>query len=105
MGFTTPLATLHKFQGFADKFLNTPANGVKDLQLKAGYVQPKWDLQLQYHWLDAAIGNMDYGNELNAILQYKFNPQYGLLVKAAQYDAKHYLTDTSKYWIQLLAKF
>lgn len=105
VGFTTPLATLHKFQGFADKFLNTPANGVKDLQLKAGYVQPKWDLQLQYHWLDAAIGNMDYGNELNATLQYKFSPQYGLLVKAAQYDAKHYLTDTSKYWIQLLAKF
>ena len=28
--FKTPLATLHKFQGWADKFLGTPANGVKD---------------------------------------------------------------------------
>ena len=30
-GFTTPLATLHKFQGWADKFLTTPANGIEDL--------------------------------------------------------------------------
>jgi hypothetical protein len=27
-GVTTPLATLHKFQGWADKFLTTPANGL-----------------------------------------------------------------------------
>ena len=105
VGFTTPLATLHKFQGFADKFLLTPANGVTDLQLKAGYIQPLWDLQLQYHWLDAAKGSIDYGNELNLTMQYKLSPQYGLLIKAARYDAKHYLTDTSKYWLQLLAKF
>ncbi|HTE40339.1 MAG TPA: alginate export family protein, partial [Steroidobacteraceae bacterium] len=26
-GFSTPLATLHKFQGWVDKFLTTPANG------------------------------------------------------------------------------
>jgi len=105
VGFTTPLATLHKFQGFADKFLTTPANGVADLQLKAGYIQPVWDIQLQYHWLDAAKGGMDYGNELNMALQFKINPQYGILLKAARYDAKHYLTDTNKYWLQLLAKF
>ena len=29
-GFTTPLATLHKFQGWADKFLATPVNGIED---------------------------------------------------------------------------
>jgi hypothetical protein len=29
-GFTTPLATLHKFQGWADKFLVTPADGIDD---------------------------------------------------------------------------
>ncbi len=29
-GFTTPLATLHKFQGWADKFLTTPADGIDD---------------------------------------------------------------------------
>ena len=29
-GFTTPLASLHKFQGWADKFTATPANGIED---------------------------------------------------------------------------
>ena len=35
-GFTTPLATLHKFQGWADKFLTTPTNGVEDRYVNAG---------------------------------------------------------------------
>ena len=34
-GFTTPLATLHKFQGWADKFLTTPPNGLEDLYANA----------------------------------------------------------------------
>ena len=105
VGFSTPLATLHKFQGYVDKFLTTPATGVKDLQLKAGYIKPDWDLQLQYHWLTAATGGADYGNELNVSLQLKFGPRYAVLVKGAQYDARHYLTDTNKYWLQWLAKF
>src|SRR3546814_12023345 len=29
--FQTPLATLHKFQGWADLFLTTPSAGVRDL--------------------------------------------------------------------------
>ena len=28
--FQTPLATLHKFQGWADKFLTTPPNGIRE---------------------------------------------------------------------------
>lgn len=104
-GFTTPLATLHKYQGFADKFLTTPANGVVDTQLKAGYVQAAWDLQLQYHWLDAASGDADYGTELDLTYQYKFSPRYAVLVKAAHYNADSHQTDTHKLWLQLLAKF
>jgi hypothetical protein len=38
-GFTTPLATLHKFQGWADKFLTTPVNGLADLYVNAGYTR------------------------------------------------------------------
>ena len=34
-GFTTPLATLHKFQGWADKFLTTPPNGIEDMYVNA----------------------------------------------------------------------
>jgi hypothetical protein len=40
IGFATPLATLHAFNGWADMFLTTPANGLKDFYLKAAYVLP-----------------------------------------------------------------
>ena len=32
--FATPLATLHKFNGFADQFLATPSQGLEDKFLK-----------------------------------------------------------------------
>ena len=32
--FITPLATLHKFNGWADKFLNTPGDGLEDLLMQ-----------------------------------------------------------------------
>ena len=31
----TPLATLHAFNGWADKFLSTPANGLRDVEPRA----------------------------------------------------------------------
>ena len=40
IGFATPLATLHAFNGWADMFLTTPVNGLKDFYLKAAYVLP-----------------------------------------------------------------
>lgn len=33
-GFATPLAILHTFNGWADKFLNTPAAGLVDTNIK-----------------------------------------------------------------------
>ncbi len=38
--FQTPLATLHKFNGFADQFLVTPAGGLQDIYFyaKAGFL-------------------------------------------------------------------
>lgn len=36
-GFTTPLATLHKFDGWADVFLTTPVDGIADRYASAGY--------------------------------------------------------------------
>ena len=37
IGFSTPLATLHIFQGWADVFLTTPTTGIEDFYVKAGY--------------------------------------------------------------------
>ena len=35
-GFRTPVATLHKFQGWTDRFLATPAAGVRDTWFSVG---------------------------------------------------------------------
>ena len=104
-GFITPLATLHKFQGFADKFLATPDAGVNDLYVKAS---GKWDslgLTAVYHKLDSVQGSIDYGTELNLVATYPLAKKVGLLVKYANYSADDLATDTSKAWAMLNFKF
>lgn len=105
IGFATPLATLHKFQGFVDKFLTTPANGIEDKYLKLGYKLEQFELMACYHWLDAAEGRADYGKELDLQLSYTLNAQHVLLLKYADYQANSLHTDTSKFWLQWLAKY
>jgi hypothetical protein len=85
-GFTTPLATLHKFQGWADKFLATPANGVEDRYVNAGLTfkgaGPVDTLAAlaSYHDYRAERLSMDYGTEINAQLQAKWR-RFTALVK------------------------
>ena len=105
IGFSTPLATLYKFQGFADKFLTTPANGIEDKYLKLGYKLDQLELMAFYHWLDAAEGGADYGKELDLQLSYNLNTQHAVLLKYADYQANSLHTDTSKFWLQWLAKY
>lgn len=40
VGFSTPLASLHPFDGWADMFLATPVNGIDDLYVKGSYAVP-----------------------------------------------------------------
>lgn len=105
IGFATPLATLHKFQGFVDKFLATPANGIEDKYLKLGYKLDQLELMAFYHWLDAAEGEADYGKELDLQLSYNLDAQHAVLLKYADYQANLLHTDTSKFWLQWLAKY
>jgi hypothetical protein len=105
-GFTTPLSTLHKFQGWADKFLTTPANGIDDRYINAGFtlkgVGPLDTLSVQasYHQYQAERISQDYGDEVNLQLQGKWRRFLGL-VKYANYSADRLFTDTAKLWVQL----
>jgi hypothetical protein len=102
--FQTPLATLHKFQGWADKFLVTPPNGIKDLYGSIGYTKPKpfagvdaISLTAVYHDYDSDRLSLDYGDEINLQLSVKVK-KYTFLVKYADYNAKAFATDTKKFW-------
>ena len=47
--FSTPLATLHAFNGWADMFLATPATGLKDTYLSATTTLADIKLGAAYH--------------------------------------------------------
>lgn len=99
--FTTPLATLHKFNGWADKFLATPAQGLEDLYLSlAGKVGPVAWLAVYHDFSAESAGALDgYGTELDFQATYKtpWGPTVGL--KGALYDADGFATDTDKLWL------
>lgn len=105
-GFTTPLATLHKFQGWADKFLATPVNGIEDRYVNAtrtwqhAGTTENVSMLLSYHHFDADRISVHYGSEIDAQVQFKWQ-HYAATVKYASYNADHLFTDTEKFWMQV----
>jgi len=104
--FQTPLATLFKFQGWADKFLTTPPNGVRDLYGSLGYgvkqIGPAQGVLLQavYHRFDSDRLGQHEGNELDLLASAKFG-HATLSARYADYRADTFATDTHKFWLQL----
>lgn len=100
--FQTPLGTNHAFQGWADIFLVTPKDGIRDIfgtmitTLDRGSVT----LMGVYHDFYDDTGNIHYGNEWDFLATKKFGKHYSLLAKYAYYNADHYNTDTQKIWVQ-----
>lgn len=104
--FQTPLATLFKFQGWADKFLTTPPNGVRDLYGSLGYgmkrIGPAQAVTFQavYHRFDSDRLNQHQGTELDLLASAKFGRTM-LSARYADYRADTFATDTRKFWLQL----
>ena len=110
VGLQTPLATLHAFNGWADKFLTTPANGLEDLYVDAGYkvggkVLGGLTLRGMWHRFRSTRAGLDYGSEWNALVSYPVNRKITVSAKFARYDADAFATDTTKAWFSVEAKF
>ena len=103
--FRTPLATLHKFQGFADKFLGTPANGIEDLYLGVAGSIGKFKVAAMYHDFSANEGSSDYGDEINLVATYPVTKGLTMQLKLADYSADEFATDTTKVWFSMIAAF
>lgn len=103
--FQTPLATLHKWQGWADKFLTTPSAGIDDRYVGINGKFAGFTGQAVWHDFQAEATSQDYGTELNLSIVRKFANRYELLVKYADYSTDGLFTDTSKFWVQLGAAF
>jgi len=100
-GFSTPLATLHAFQGWADKFLATPAAGLEDKYINAGITFAGAQAMLSYHKFDSDVNSIDFGSEIDFSLSRKFGAVM-MTAKLAEYsmgDTNASFTDTSKFWL------
>lgn len=101
--FQTPLATKHAFQGWADVFLTTPADGVKDVYVGGSLPLLGGTLQAWYHDFRAERGSQQYGEEIDIGYSRAIPLVKGLVatVKYAAYDADDFQVDTDKLWAQL----
>jgi Alginate export len=108
--FQTPLATLHKFNGWADKFLTTPANGLQDVYGTVGYTKMKvgkFDsiaFTATYHDFKSDRLSIHYGDEIDVQIAAKMK-KYTFLLKYAGFNAKAVgaglPTTTKKFWASL----
>ena len=106
--FQTPLATLHAFNGWADKFLNTPDAGLRDLYFGVGGKLGKIKLQAVLHDFQADVGGTDYGRELDLSGVRPINEHVTVGVKFAQYDTDGNAAfggdaDTRRAWLWISA--
>lgn len=105
-GFQTPLATLHKFNGWADVFLTTPAQGLQDVYVSVGRRFPKvtslpgLNAIITYHDFSSNAGGIAYGTEWDAQIGYKPR-DFGVVAKYANYQTDGFSVDVQKVWLQL----
>lgn len=104
--FRFPLGTNHKFQGFADNFLVTPADGLHDAYVGVGGTLP-FDIKgsVTYHEYWSESGGGDQGEELNAVANKSITPNWSVLLKAAFFDGDSGQPDTSRFWAQTTFRF
>lgn len=100
-GFSTPLATLHKFNGWADIFLNTPAQGLVDTYatLSGPLAGGNWTVMYHRFAADESTPTVDdLGSELDISYARTFGKHYNAGIKYAAFSAEDVAVDTDKIW-------
>ena len=98
VAFQTPLATKHAFNGWADLFLATPADGLEDTFVTVGGKLAGFKLAAIYHDFKSNEGSTDYGTEMDLLVARPIGKHYTVGLKYADYSADDFGADTSKYW-------
>lgn len=110
--FITPLATLHKFQGWNDRFLGggtgNIAGGIEDIYASLGTSLAGVKLVVNYHQLssdDSGVSGMDkLGSEYGFVAGGKLGFAK-LSLKYSRYTADDFSVDTDKLWLTAQAQF
>lgn len=105
-GFATPLATLHKFDGWADEFLTTPPDGIEDhygllsyALKRVGYLHSV-SLTAIYHDFRSARLATPYGRETDLKLMGRWRALTGMIA-FADYARDRFASSTRRIWIEV----
>ena len=106
VGFKTPYATLHKFQGWADKFLVTPGDGIEDLYVGLKGAAGPVKLGAFYHEFTAEDSGDDFGSEIDLVATWPASKYLTLQLKFASFstDNASRFDDTDKVWVSAILK-
>lgn len=101
--FSTPLATLHAHNGWADMFIvGPPSEGLVDLSFSIAGKLAGGKFKIVYHDYEADDDSPaidDIGDEINLVYSRKFGKNYSAGIKYASYSADDYKVDTDKLWV------
>ena len=100
VGFSTPLATGHAFNGWADQFLATPAAGLEDVYFTAHTMVGDVNLGAIFHDFASEEGSTDFGTELDFVAKYQATDTltYGLKYADFSADSAGGMDDITKMW-------
>ncbi|MEK7840970.1 MAG: alginate export family protein [Pseudomonadota bacterium] len=111
----TPLATLHAHNGWADKFLSTPLDGLVDVSVSVGTTLGPVNLLGVYRDYSSDNLGYAYGQETDLLATWKAAKNFTLLAKVARYRGDTNATnvtrnlalsqDVTKYWLQASYQF
>jgi Alginate export len=86
VGFKTPLASLHPFNGWAEVFVTHPNNGLQDIYEYAQVTLPEQiPVRFIYHKYYADYGSGNYGQEFDVMVSKKFGKYWNVMVEFADY--------------------
>lgn len=106
--FQFPLATNHLFQGWADQFLTTPRQGIRDRFLTAGAKIEKAQLLAEYHEFKSDFGSIDFGKEFDFGVSYPLMPKLLGKIEYADYQAGDVAAgkvDLTRVWVTLIYNY
>ena len=86
-------------QGFADLFLTTPSQGLRENALQVLVPINTVKTTISYHQFDADVGDAKLGSEWDATVSYDLTKNLQLLGKVAFYNADSFQVDTNKFWL------
>ena len=105
-GYQTPFATLFAFNGWTDRFLTTPADGLRDSYLAFNGKVGGGDVMVRYHDFRSDRSGGRFGDEIGLRYSRPFGKQFVGAVQYATFNSKDArFSDADKLWLILEWKF